>query len=298
MERTLIEDYLNYLAVSRRLSASTIALYSQEIEKWMAYLKQHDCLIHTASPTDVENYLLQRGAQVSSRTLAKILSTLRSFHTYLIASEKRTDNPTSVIDAPKIVQKLPKSFSDAEIKALFEHIDTTQALGIRDYAMLELTYSCGLRVSELINLRLGDIHWPSKSLTIIGKGDKQRIVPVGEVALAAVERYVQQARDELVGTHIHQKHLFVGRRGQMLSRAQVWKRFKEHAQKAQLEGKVHSLRHSYASHLLRGGADLRSVQELLGHSDIRTTQIYTHSDTEDVQQAFRAHHPLGEADEV
>jgi integrase/recombinase XerD len=217
---------------------------------------------------------------------------------FLIETTRREDNPLDMIDSVHISEQLPSTLHDQEIEKLLESIDTTDLLGIRDFAIFEMIYSCGLRVSELTSLEMKDINVTTKSVRVIGKGDKERQIPIGDYALEALKTYLEVARPKFVGPSSKEKTLFVGRRGKALNRASVWKRFKEYARKANVEAKVHTLRHTYATHLLRGGADLRSVQLLLGHSDIRTTQIYTHTETEELLQAFRTFHPDGESEKV
>ena len=203
-----------------------------------------------------------------------------------------------LVDMPKQPKVLPRGAGYDAVDAILNVIDisTNDPLAIRDRALFELIYSCGLRVSEVCAVNQADYHRDKRIISVIGKGDKQRILPVGEYAAEALERYIERSRSQLLGTHIHEQRLFVGRRGKPLTRALVWKRFKEYCSLAGVDAKVHTLRHSFASHLLRGGADLRTVQELLGHSDIRTTELYTHTDTEALLQSYRQFHPEGEPD--
>ena len=204
------------------------------------------------------------------------------------------------MDTPKLPSIVPKSVSYDAVDAILATSDVYDptVLGARDRALFEIVYSCGLRVSEVCALRVGDYQEQQQILRVIGKGDKERLVPVGAYAREALDYYLQTIRPILRGAHLQEKTLFLGRRGKPLTRALVWKRFKMYCDKANVEAKVHTLRHSFASHLLRGGADLRTVQELLGHSDIRTTQIYTHTDTEDLLQSYRTYHPDGEPDKT
>lgn len=296
--RALLEDFRDYLSVERRVSAATVAVYGAQAVRYLGFLERNDLAPENVMARDIGRYLVEHSvdAGISSRTQAKNISALRSFHRFLIDSGMREDNPVDLIDMPKLPLSLPASVSYDAVERLLSVIDSNDSLGVRDIALFELTYSCGLRVSEVCSLQLTDYREAQRTVRIIGKGNKERLVPVGDYALQAVGRYLTEVRPLLLGSHIHEKTLFLGRRGKPLTRALVWKRFKAYCEQAGVDAKVHTLRHSFASHLLRGGADLRSVQELLGHSDIRTTQIYTHADTEDLLQSYRQFHPDGEPD--
>jgi integrase/recombinase XerD len=294
----LIEEFADYLTVEKRVSLATVELYTKEASRYLTFLARQKISLNEADFKTVTDYLILRKTKnnLSSRTEAKNISALNSFYLFLQENESVTINPLSLIDLPKLPTKIPQSVSYNAIEEILSVIDTSDVLGLRDYALFGLIYSCGLRVSEAITINLSDYSSSEKSLRIVGKGDKERIVPVGQLAIKAIDIYLKLSRPTLVNDKLKSNTLFLGRRGEPLNRASVWKRFKEYAKLANVDAKVHTLRHSYASHLLRGGADLRSVQELLGHSDIRTTQIYTHTDTEDLLQIFRATHPKGEKD--
>ncbi len=298
MNFPLIEEFADYLTVEKRVSLPTVEFYTKEATRYLTFLEKRQILLKEADFKIVTDYLILRKTEgnLSSRTEAKNISALNSFYHFLQENENVTINPLSLIDLPKLPTKIPQSVSYNAIEEILSVIDTSDALGLRDYALFELIYSCGLRVSEAITINLSDYNSNEKSLRIVGKGDKERIVPVGQLAIKAIDVYLKNSRPTLINDKLKSNALFLGRRGEPLNRASVWKRFKEYAKLANVDAKVHTLRHSYASHLLRGGADLRSVQELLGHSDIRTTQIYTHTDTEDLLQIFRATHPKGEKD--
>lgn len=298
MNFPLIEEFADYLTVEKRVSLATVELYTKEASRYLTFLARQKISLNEADFKTVTDYLILRKTKnnLSSRTEAKNISALNSFYLFLQENESVTINPLSLIDLPKLPTKIPQSVSYNAIEEILSVIDTSDVLGLRDYALFELIYSCGLRVSEAITINLSDYSSSEKSLRIVGKGDKERIVPVGQLAIKAIDIYLKLSRPTLVNDKLKSNTLFLGRRGEPLNRASVWKRFKEYAKLANVDAKVHTLRHSYASHLLRGGADLRSVQELLGHSDIRTTQIYTHTDTEDLLQIFRATHPKGEKD--
>lgn len=297
-DAALLEDYKDHLVVDRRLSSATVDVYSSEISRYLVHIRSLGTSVEQVSVDQMVSYLLDRSSHdgISQRTQARNMSALKSFHRFLNDSSIRDDDPTSMIDMPKLPVVLPHSVSYDAVDAILAVIDTSDNLGLRDKAMFELIYSCGLRVSEVCTLRVSDYREASNLLKVIGKGDKERLVPVGSYAQDALDVYLRDVRPKLAGPRLQEQTLFLGRRGKPLTRALVWKRFKAYCSMAGVDAKVHTLRHSFASHLLRGGADLRTVQELLGHSDIRTTQIYTHTDTEDLLQTYRRFHPDGEPD--
>lgn len=294
----LLKDYDDYLVVERRLAPGTIAVYLGEAQRYLEYATQHELDVSTTSLQELNHYLVSRShqEQLKKRSLAKIVSALRSFHRFLVDSRLRDENPSELLELPKLPVTIPKAASYSEVAMLLDSIDGfgNPHLALRDRALFETIYSAGLRVSEASALKIEDVRFDQEEIRVLGKGNKERLIPLGAHAAQLLQRYLEEARSHLVGNHIHQKALFVGRRGQALSRAAIWKRFTQYCDRLGIEAKVHTLRHSFATHLLRGGADLRSVQELLGHADIRTTQIYTHADTDDLQQAFEEHHPLGQ----
>jgi integrase/recombinase XerD len=300
VDKALLDDYTDFLVVERRVSQATVDVYMSEITRYLAFLRAKQVAIEDAAVDTLVAFLVERSERdhVNQRTQGRNLSSLKSFFRYLNEAGIREDDPTQLIDAPKLPTVLPVSVSYDIVDSILASIDDSvgNPLGIRDKAMFELIYSCGLRISELCGLRLSDFRQEPRILRVVGKGNKERLVPIGEYAMKALGRYLDEARPVLRTNRLQEQTLFLGRRGRPLTRALVWKRFKAYCETAGVEAKVHTLRHSFASHLLRGGADLRTVQELLGHSDIRTTQIYTHTETEDLLQAYRTFHPDGEPD--
>jgi integrase/recombinase XerD len=282
----LLEEYRDYLGLQRRLSEATQSVYEHEVR----LLLEQKVDLQTVEAHQIETYIQMQVVQreLSDRSVSKLLSALRSFFTYLQLQKIRIDNP--VLQIPRAHQpvQLPKVASLKEVETLLESIDTSDVLGFRDRTMFELIYSCGLRISEACSLELTD--YQDRYLRVLGKRGKMRILPVGEVAHSFLDAYLKEVRPCLVGSKRSVKVLFVGRRGQKLTRQAVYKRFMNYTDLTDIEAKVHTLRHSFATHLLEGGADLRSVQELLGHSDIKTTQIYTHVDTTALQDAYRRFH--------
>lgn len=291
MASLIVDEYEMYLSLERRLSKATIAIYTNELSLFLE--AGHD--IDAVSMQEVQAYVVEQAQlrSLSGRSVAKLLSALRSFFTYLQTKGARSDNPVSLLPRPKEGMRLPDVASVDEVERLLATIDDSDALGLRDRALFELIYSCGLRISEACSLSVS--HYHKDAVTVLGKRNKMRRIPVGDVARLWVDAYLEESRPTLVGPHLGEKTLFVGRRGEGLTRQAVHKRFTAYAKAADLDITVHTLRHSYATHLLAGGADLRSVQQLLGHSDIKTTQIYTHVDTGALQAAYERFHPSGES---
>jgi len=271
VDQLLLEEYEDYLMMQRRLSQATLQVYLYEVSRLM----EASLPLDTVDALQLEAYLIGERKQrnLSSASLAKALSALRSFFAFLQLQKIRQDNPVLLVSHSQKPLTLPQVASVQQIDALLESIDIASPLGYRDRTLFELIYSCGLRISEACNLEVSD--YQDGKLRVLGKRDKLRIVPVGEIAAQYLAAYLKDIRPALVGMRLSNQALFVGRRGKKLTRQAVYKRFVSYCQKCNLDAKVHTLRHSFATHLLEGGADLRSVQELLGHADIKTTQIYT-----------------------
>lgn len=290
MASLILDEYEMYLSLERRLSKATIAIYCSELSLFLE--AGHD--VDAVSMQQVQEHVIQQARQrcLSSRSVAKLLSALRSFFTYLQLKGGRSDNPVSLLPRPKEGVRLPDVASVEEVERLLAVIDDSDVLGLRDRALFELIYSCGLRISEACSLSVS--HYHKDAVTVLGKRSKMRRIPVGDVARLWVDAYLEESRPTLAGPRLGEKTLFLGRRGEALTRQAVHKRFASYTKASGLNFTVHTLRHSYATHLLAGGADLRSVQQLLGHSDIKTTQIYTHVDTGALQAAYERFHPSGE----
>jgi integrase/recombinase XerD len=290
----LLEAFAAYLAAELRLSRATVSVYTLEARLLLDYCapKPPEELA-SVSGADLIQYLVHRQLQGASRkTTAKSLSALRAFFGFLVREGLAPANPAEDVEAPRIPRRIPEVFSREEVERLLAAIDLNTPGGVRDRFLFELIYSCGLRVSEAAELTLERIYKAEKFLRVLGKGGKERIVPVGELALEWLERYLNEARPALArGRRL--ASLFVNHLGQPLSRKGMWKRFKGYALEAGVAGKIHTLRHSFATHLLKGGADLRTVQVLLGHADIGTTQIYTHVEESELAEYHRLYHPRG-----
>ena len=282
-----------YLAAERRLSETTVATYASETRAFLSFLHGEGRTVEAARADDVSAWLVSRQvANIDARTLAKAASAIRAFFRYLVLEGRVDSNPARLVDAPRVAMRIPRFLHSEEIDALLDACDATQALGIRDRALFELIYSCGLRVTEAVRLTVDRVSLAESVVRVLGKGARERMVPLGDRAKRELEKYLAESRPHLAGRS-PASVLFLGRGGRMLSRKTVWKIFKRLALQAGLEGKVHSLRHSFATHLLQGGADLRSVQELLGHADIGTTQIYTHVSQEVLKRTHEEFHPRG-----
>jgi integrase/recombinase XerD len=282
--------------VEKGLSANTVSAYRRDLIKFEAFAKKRKLALEAVSRDDLVDFLagLYR-EKLESRTVARQLVTLRNFFRYAQIQDLISTDPSANLESPKIRRSLPGYLRLEEVERLLTQPDANAALGLRDRAMLEVLYSTGLRVSELVGLRVGDLDSKAGCVRCIGKGDKERIVPVGRKALAMVEKYLEQARPEILrqAKALNSAALFVNKRGVALSRVGVWKILSAYGRRAGLRVALtpHMLRHSFATHLLERGADLRSVQLMLGHADISTTQIYTHVVEERLKQIYKAHHP-------
>jgi integrase/recombinase XerD len=289
-----IRTFLNCLRVEKGLSDNTIQAYRRDIQKFAAFAADRQRQIKDLTRSDVVDFLgsLYRKG-LDSRSVARHLVTIRNFFRFALIEGYITDDPAATIESPRFRQSLPEFLSVAEVDRLLEQPDTSNAVGLRDRALIELLYSAGLRVSELCGLRVDDIQIDAGCLRCVGKGNKERLVPVGKQALAVVEQYLRKARAKLLREEGSSPYLFLNQRGHKLSRITFWKILVAYGRKAGLRKSLtpHMLRHSFATHLLDRGADLRSVQMMLGHSDISTTQIYTHVVEERLKQVYKAHHP-------
>lgn len=290
----LVGLYLDVLRVERGLAANSIAAYGQDLAGFSAFCAAER--LHAAADVDraaVERFLVHLSErQLSPRSRARHLSAVRGFFRFLLADGHRPDDPSARIKAPKPGRPLPHVLSQKEVLRLLDAPDITDPRGHRDQAMIELLYSSGLRVSELVGLRLNAVRDDPPLLVVRGKGDKERIVPVGEVALRAIRGYLASARP-LLPNAARSPVLFPGPSGRALTRQGFWKLIRRYALRAGILSELspHTLRHSFATHLLEGGADLRAVQAMLGHADIATTQIYTHVSSERLHEVHRAAHP-------
>jgi integrase/recombinase XerD len=295
---TLIAAFLNYVKVEKGLSANTISAYTRDLRKFEAFLKERKLKLEDVGRDTIVDFLggLYR-QQLDSRTVSRHLVSLRNLFRFAMIEEVLSEDPTLNLESPKVRKSLPSYLRMEDVDRLLEQPDLSTPQGLRDRAIIELLYSTGMRVSELVGLRVSDMDMRMGCLRCIGKGDKERLVPVGRKALAAVQQYLDTARPALLGAQRPSgpaaQLLLVNRFGRPLSRIAIWRILSAYGRLAGLRVNLspHKLRHSFATHLLERGADLRSVQLMLGHADISTTQIYTHVIEERLKQIYKTHHP-------
>lgn len=293
---SLIHDFLVFLAVAEGLSANTISAYKTDLRLYQAWLIEQNRLnfeeIGRSNIEDLMYHLQESGRKAKSN--ARLLSTLKRFHQWAVVNALLETDPTALLKAPKIPQSIPTVITEQQVEALLEAPETTTALGIRDRAILELMYASGLRVSEVVELPFEQLNLSAGLVQVTGKGSKERIVPIGEIAIEWLERYIKESRPVLVKQR-WVPSLFISRIGRTMTRQTLWHRVKNLAYDAGIRSKLspHTLRHAFATHLINHGADLRTVQLLLGHSDLSTTQIYTHVAKERLHKLHQQHHPRG-----
>ena len=301
-EQQIIESFIDHLWMENGLSENTLSAYRNDLAGFALWLKEKGQLLTTVSTNTIQDFLaFNYDIQQKRRSVARLLSTLRRFYLYLLRENQISEDPTRLIESPKGERSLPLSLNEKQIDDLLDAPDISDDLGLRDRSMLEVLYATGLRVSELINLQTSQISMQQGVIRVIGKGNKERLVPVGEIALDWLMQYYQQSRPQLLlKTTKNKKNLsqcsevFVTRRGRAMTRQAFWYMVKRYALIAGINTdnlSPHTLRHAFATHLLNNGADLRVVQMLLGHSDISTTQIYTHVADQRLREMYQIHHP-------
>lgn len=290
-----IKDYQNYLKIERGLSPNTISNYSMDIQKLVGYLEEQG-IVENAIEIDkdtIQQFIYEIAKVVTPRTQARIISGLKGFFIYLVFEDYREDNPMDLIDTPKIGRKLPDTLSEDEINELIAAIDLSKPEGERNRAILETLYGCGLRVSELINLRLSDLYFDEDYIKVTGKGNKQRFVPISQVNQKYIDIYRNEIRVHLPIKKEHEDFVFLNRRGKQLTRAMIFTIIKRLAETIGLKKNIspHTFRHSFATHLLENGADLRAIQQMLGHESITTTEVYMHVDRTQLNKVLKEFHP-------
>ena len=294
VQHTILQ-FIDHLWMENGLSENTLSAYRNDLANFAMWLTDNNQSLLNAKTIDIQSFLAHRFENGQKRRSdARLLSTLKRFYAYLMRENYITENPTLLLEAPKPEYHLPVTLSESQIEELLEAPDTSTDLGLRDRAMIELLYATGLRVSELISLQLSQISIEPGVIRVIGKGDKERLVPVGEIALEWLTNYLKRSRSSLLGMKSATNAVFVTRRGEAMSRQAFWYMIKRYATKAGMSTDAlspHTLRHAFATHLLNHGADLRVVQMLLGHSDISTTQIYTHVADQRLRELYADHHP-------
>ena len=288
-----IQLYKNYIKLERSLSPKTVEAYMHDIEKLNAFLGDRKKL-EDVELVDLQTFLASLyDENLSARSQARLISALRSFYKFMLSDHLIKHDPTELLDAPKIGRHLPEVLSLPEIEAILNSIDLSKPEGHRNKAIIEVMYGCGLRVSEVVNLRISNLHFRDNYIRIIGKGDKERLVPIGHTAQKAINLYMEGYRQQLKIKKGEEDFVFLNRRGSRLSREMIFMMIKEMAASVGIRKTIspHTFRHSFATHLVEGGADLRAVQEMLGHESITTTEIYTHLDREYVKNIIEQYHP-------
>lgn len=291
-----VKDFIHYLTIEKGLAQNTLVSYERDLKSYMKYIRKVEQIQNwnDVRRMNIVHFLAKlKEDGKSSKTIARHIASIRSFHQFLLRDKQCEQDPTVHIDSPQPERTLPKVLSMEEVEAFMDATKADDALGLRDRAMIEIMYATGMRVSELINLDISDLHSTMGFVRCVGKGNKERIIPIGKTALKAASDYLEKARPELVSKKNKTDALFLNHHGNRLSRQGYWKIIKKLAQEANIQKELtpHTLRHSFATHLLMNGADLRSVQEMLGHADISTTQIYTHITNTRLKEVYSKFHP-------
>lgn len=295
---SLLDRFDDFIIFTRRLSEKTREVYSMDARLYLEYLDESGIRLEDAGVEEIESYLIwrRRTGKLEERTEGRILSSLRAFYLFLSSEGLSGKNPATLVEKPKESAHLPRVISEDEVDELLSSFPSSDPLSQRDYTLFELIYSSGMRISEAVALDVSSYRRDESTIAVIGKRDKERLVFIGEIASAALDRYLEDVRPLLLKDE-KEKALFLNRRGGRLTRQAAHKRFHEAVGKLGIDATVHTLRHSFATHMIEHGADIRSVQEMLGHSDVRTTQIYTHLDTSSILAFFDKYSPLGDDDD-
>lgn len=290
-----VEDYLRYSQIERGLSANTITAYKQDLSSFINFLQKENLSSWPTKAIDIDAFLAeQRDQKKATSSISRLISSLRKFYQWLVRQNIQKLNPMLEIDSPKKRRPLPVALTTVEVTDLLKQPDIKKKLGLRDRALLETLYATGIRVSELINLKFTDLHEELKLVKVFGKGSKERLIPISKVALSWIDSYKEKVRDPLIlKVGKNTDFIFLNSRGGSLTRQAVWQIIKHYCKLASIQKNVtpHTLRHTFATHLLENGADLRVVQEILGHSDISTTQIYTNLSQKHIIQVYEKTHP-------
>ena len=292
----LIDSFIDALWLEKGLSENTLSAYRRDLRQLSEWIEKKGRDLLQIQRQDLTQYLSDRLTDgLGARSAARMLSSLRSFYRYQLREHRIHVDPTLRIDSPKLGRPLPVTLSESDVEKLLAAPDASTPLGLRDRTMLELLYASGLRVSELVSLNIADMNLRAGVVRVMGKGSKERLVPMGEEALAWIHRYMSEARSDLLKGHLAAQVVFPSQQGRVMTRQTFWHRIKIHAATAGIRGKLspHTVRHAFATHLINHGADLRVVQLLLGHSDLSTTQIYTHVARHRLKDLHQAHHPRG-----
>ncbi|MBX7155971.1 MAG: site-specific tyrosine recombinase XerD [Candidatus Kapaibacterium sp.] len=291
----LVDNYLRYLNLERGLSQNSISSYKSDLTRVVEFIcSKENLTLKSITHQDISSFLLTlEEFGLSSTSRARYLSSIKGFFKYLLSEDHITKDVTELIELPKLRTRLPEAIAIEEVNTILESPDVTTLAGIRDRSILETLYACGLRVSEILGLKQSHILWDSEIIRVFGKGSKERIVPIGESALFWIAKYQKEVRHRFISNKETDDILYLNQRGGKLSRMTVWNIVSQYSRKAGIESKIHPhmFRHSFATHLIESGADLRAVQEMLGHADISTTQLYTHLNREYIKEVHKTYHP-------
>jgi integrase/recombinase XerD len=293
-DSVLLDAFIDHLWLEDGLSRNTLESYRRDLQLFADWLQKKNLDLAAAQQAEIQQYLAVRFPKSKPRSISRLIASLRRFYRYALRENQVPVDPTLQIDSPKLPRSLPKSLTEEEVESLLVAPEIAQSLGLRDRAMLEILYACGLRVSELVGLKVTEVSLSEGVIRVTGKGSKTRLVPMGEEAVEWVARYLKESRPIILQRQLSDS-LFVTQRGEAMTRQAFWYLIKRYALKAGIKKPLspHVLRHAFATHLLNHGADLRVVQMLLGHADISTTQIYTHVARERLKQLHAMHHPRG-----
>jgi len=292
---TILIDYRHYLKIERGLSNNSILSYSNDVKKLINYIKNNNLNFNPSNVKDdiIQQFIYHNSKHINARSQARLISGLRNFFNYLIFEDYRKDNPTDLLESPKIGRKLPDTLSEKDINQIISQIDLSKPEGERNRAMFETLYSCGLRVSEMIQLKISDLFFEEGFIRVIGKGNKQRFVPINSYTIKLIDMYKNQIRSKIPVQKGYEDTLYLNRRGKQISRNMVFMILKDLVKRSGIVKNVspHTFRHSFATHLLENGADLRAIQQMLGHENITTTEIYMHLDTSYLKTIMEKFHP-------
>ena len=293
--KNALHDYQLFLKIERGLSKNTVDSYKRDLEKLILFLKNNNISSNpiTIDKNNLQEFIYQIAKEVNPRSQARIISGLRSFFEYLVFEDYRNTNPTTLIESPKIGRKLPDTLSEKDINILISSIDLSHPQGERNRTIIETLYSCGLRVSELINLKISDLFFDEGLIKVVGKGNKERFVPIHNTAKKYITFYITKLRTQVAPKKGFEDTLFLNRRGNALTRQMIFTIIRKLAEKINLDKKIspHTLRHSFATHLIKNGADLRAIQQILGHESITTTEVYVHLDNSYLKEVLETYHP-------
>lgn len=295
VQQQLIDRFYNFIIVERRLSSNTVTAYAGDLIKFAAFIEQRKKTLPAGTKNDLLSFMHEQQCHgLSSRSLARMLSSIKTFYDFLVTDGILSRNPLHDIQSPRLAQKLPGTLTRDEVAALITTPDIDTPLGLRDRTLLEVLYATGLRVTELVSLKIESVNIEAGFVVVVGKGSKERVVPIGDEAIVWIRRYISEARERICRKR-KSMYLFLTAAGTRMSRQGFWKIIKKYCLAAGITKSIspHTLRHSFATHILEGGADLRSIQVMLGHADIATTQIYTHVANSTLKKTHEKYHPRG-----